>query len=140
MFYLRRREGCTDVMKYGEFEPPVYDRSNIVHGMIDRMSWLSKREKLDPKQALAIDFVVLHDGNFYVSGEVGARKSVGGYRVRHGCHRGATGSDMVVTVDYHSSEGYENLRGANPVGGVETVAMPQEAWGIYPIGGVEMVE
>ena len=32
---------------------------------------------------------------------------------------------MVATVDYHSSGGYENLRGANPVGGVETVAMPQ---------------
>ena len=44
---------------------------------------------------------------------------------------------MVATVDYHSSGGYENLRGANPVGGVVTVAMPQEAWGIDPIGGVE---
>lgn len=53
---------------------------------------------------------------------------------------GARGSDMVATVDYHSSGGYENLRGANPVGGVETVAMPQEAWGTDPIGGVEMVE
>lgn len=38
---------------------------------------------------------------------------------------GATGSDMVATVDYHSSGGYENLRGANPVGRVETMAMPQ---------------
>lgn len=38
---------------------------------------------------------------------------------------GAIGSDMVATVDYHSSGGYENLRGANPVGGVETMAMPQ---------------
>lgn len=38
---------------------------------------------------------------------------------------GATGLDMVATVDYHSSGGYENLRGANPVGGVETMAMPQ---------------
>ena len=37
----------------------------------------------------------------------------------------ATGSDMVATVDYHSSGGYENLRGANPVGGVESMAMPQ---------------
>ena len=33
---------------------------------------------------------------------------------------------MVATVDYHSSGGgYENLRGANPVGGVESMAMPQ---------------
>ena len=32
---------------------------------------------------------------------------------------------MVATVDYHSSGGYENLRGANPVGGVEKMAMPQ---------------
>ena len=33
---------------------------------------------------------------------------------------------MVATVDYHSSGGGdENLRGANPVGGVETMAMPQ---------------
>ena len=33
----------------------------------------------------------------------------------------ATGSDMVATV----AGGYENLRGANPVGGVESMAMPQ---------------
>ena len=32
---------------------------------------------------------------------------------------------MVATVDYHSSGGYENLRGANPVGRVETMAIPQ---------------
>ena len=32
---------------------------------------------------------------------------------------------MVATVDYHSSGGYENLRGANPVDGVEIMAMPQ---------------
>ena len=37
----------------------------------------------------------------------------------------ATGSDMVATVDYHSSGGDENLRGVNPVGGVKTMAMPQ---------------
>ena len=40
------------------------------------MSWLPKREKLDPKQASAIDFAVAQGGNFYVSGEAGARKSV----------------------------------------------------------------
>ena len=50
------------------------------------MSWFPKREKLDPKQASAIDFAVAQDGNFYVSGEAGARISVGDYRVRHGCH------------------------------------------------------
>ena len=83
------------------------------------MSWRPKREKLDPNQASATDFAVLQDGNFYVSGEAGARKSV----VLAGS--GATGSDMVATVDYHSSGGYENLRGAKPVGGVETMAMPQ---------------
>ena len=33
------------------------------------MNWLPKREKLDPKQASAIDFAVVQDGNFYVSGE-----------------------------------------------------------------------
>lgn len=33
------------------------------------MSWLPKREKLDPKQASAIDFAVAQDGNFHVSGE-----------------------------------------------------------------------
>ncbi len=33
------------------------------------MCWLPKREKLDPKQASAIDFAVAQDGNFYVSGE-----------------------------------------------------------------------
>ena len=40
------------------------------------MSWLPKTEKLDPKQASAIDFAMAQDGNFYVSGEAGARKSV----------------------------------------------------------------
>lgn len=33
-------------------------------------------EKLDPKQASAIDFAVAQERNFYVSGEAGARKSV----------------------------------------------------------------
>ena len=33
------------------------------------MSCLPKRGVLDPKQALAIDFAVAQDGNFYVSGE-----------------------------------------------------------------------
>jgi hypothetical protein len=32
---------------------------------------------------------------------------------------------MVATVDYHSSRRYENLRGANLVGGIEIMAMPQ---------------
>ena len=40
------------------------------------MNWLPKREKLDPKQASAIDFAVVQDGNFYVSGEAGTGKSV----------------------------------------------------------------
>ena len=40
------------------------------------MNWLPKRENLDPKQASAIDFAVAQDGNFYVPGEAGARKSV----------------------------------------------------------------
>ena len=47
------------------------------------MSWLPKREKLDPKQASAIDFAVAQDGNFYVSGEAGT---------------GAKGSDTSVYV------------------------------------------
>jgi hypothetical protein len=34
------------------------------------MSWLPKREKFDPKQALVIDFAVVQDGNFSVSVEV----------------------------------------------------------------------
>lgn len=40
------------------------------------MSWLPKREKLDPPGASAIGFAVAQNGNFYVSGEAGARKSV----------------------------------------------------------------
>ena len=40
------------------------------------MCWLPKREKLDPKQAPAIDFAVVQGGNFYVSGEAGTGKSV----------------------------------------------------------------
>ena len=40
------------------------------------MSWLPKTEKLDPKRASVVDFAVTQDGNSYVSGEAGARKSV----------------------------------------------------------------
>ena len=40
------------------------------------MSWLPKREKLDPKQASAIDFIVAQYGNFYIKGEAGTGKSV----------------------------------------------------------------
>lgn len=73
------------------------------------MNWLPKTEKLDPKRASAIDFAVLQDGNFYVSGEAGARKSV----VLAGS--GATGSDMVATVDYHSSGGVRTYEGRTPL-------------------------
>ena len=40
------------------------------------MSWLPKREKLDPVQASAIDFAVAQEGNFYIKGEAGTGKSV----------------------------------------------------------------
>ena len=40
------------------------------------MSWLSKRETLDPVQAWAIVFVVAQEGNFYIKGEAGTGKSV----------------------------------------------------------------
>ena len=40
------------------------------------MSWLSKRDKLDPVQALAVDFAVAQEGNFYIKGEAGTWKSV----------------------------------------------------------------
>ena len=40
------------------------------------MSWLPKREKLDPVQASAIDFVVAQEGTFYVNGEARTGKSV----------------------------------------------------------------
>ena len=40
------------------------------------MSWLPKRDKLDPVQALVIDFVVAQEGNFYIKGEAGTGKSV----------------------------------------------------------------
>ena len=33
------------------------------------MSWLPKRDKLDPVQASAIDFAVAQEGNFYIKGE-----------------------------------------------------------------------
>ena len=35
------------------------------------MSWLPKRDKLDPVQASVIDFAVAHEGNSYVKGEAG---------------------------------------------------------------------
>ena len=40
------------------------------------MSWLPKRDKLDPVQASAVDFAVAQEGNFYVKGEAGTGKSV----------------------------------------------------------------
>ena len=40
------------------------------------MSWLPKREKLDPVQASAIDFAVAQEGNFSIKGEAETGKSV----------------------------------------------------------------
>lgn len=40
------------------------------------MRWTSKRRRLDPYEASAIDFAVAQGGNFYVSGEAGAGRSV----------------------------------------------------------------
>ena len=42
------------------------------------MSGLPKREKLDPKQASAIDFAVAQDINFYVSGAATPDAAVAG--------------------------------------------------------------
>ena len=39
------------------------------------MSWLPKRDKLDPVQASAIDFVVAQEGNFYIKGEAGTGRA-----------------------------------------------------------------
>lgn len=39
------------------------------------MSWLPKREKLDPKLVSAIDFAMAQGGNFYVSGEANSYDS-----------------------------------------------------------------
>ena len=35
------------------------------------MSWLPKRDKLDPVQASAIGFAVAQEGNFSIKGEAG---------------------------------------------------------------------
>ena len=40
------------------------------------MSWLPKRDKLDPVQASAINFAVAQEGNFYIKGEAGTGKSI----------------------------------------------------------------
>ena len=40
------------------------------------MSWLPKRDKLDPVQASAVDFAVAQEGDFYIKGEAGTGKSV----------------------------------------------------------------
>ena len=40
------------------------------------MSWLPKRDKLDPVQASAVDFAVAQEGTFYIKGEAGTGKSV----------------------------------------------------------------
>lgn len=49
------------------------------------MSWLPNGEKLDPKQASAIDFAVARDGNFYVSGGAG---------MENVCRAGASSNDI----------------------------------------------
>ena len=41
------------------------------------MSWLPKRDKLDPVQASAVDFVVAHEGSFSVKGKAGTARIVG---------------------------------------------------------------
>ena len=41
------------------------------------MSWLPKRDNLDPVQASAIDFAVAQEGSFYIKGEAGTGKSAG---------------------------------------------------------------
>ena len=38
------------------------------------MSWLPKRDKLDPVQASAIDFVVAQEGDFSIKGEAALRR------------------------------------------------------------------
>ena len=40
------------------------------------MSWLPKRDKLDPERASAINFAVAQEGDFFISGDVGTGKSV----------------------------------------------------------------
>ena len=40
------------------------------------MSWLPKRDELDPVRASAIDFVVAQEGNSYIKGEAGTGKAV----------------------------------------------------------------
>ena len=47
------------------------------------MSWLPKRDKLDPVQASAIDFAVAQERRFYIKGEAGAGSGrTGGDRTR----------------------------------------------------------
>ena len=41
------------------------------------MSWLPRRDKLDPVQASAVDFAVAQEGNFSIKGEAGTGKSGG---------------------------------------------------------------
>ena len=38
------------------------------------MSWLPKRDKLDPVQASAVDFAVAQEGRFFIKGEAGTGK------------------------------------------------------------------
>ena len=48
------------------------------------MSWLPKREKLDPVQASAVDFVVAQEGDFYIKGEAGMGR--GEVKVKSGAY------------------------------------------------------
>ena len=59
------------MMKYEEFGPLSTVEVTWFTEWLIAMSWLPKREKLDPKQASAIDFAVAQDGNFSVSAKPG---------------------------------------------------------------------
>lgn len=58
-----------------------------VNDWLKDMSWLSKRDKLDPVQSSAIDFVAAQKGNFYVSGEAGTENV---------CRAGASSNDGII--------------------------------------------
>ena len=74
------------------------------------MSWLPKRDKLDPVQAAAIDFAVAQEGNFYIKGE------------RHGAFGGHSEPDGGAdAVD--DAAGGEKVRGGDVVR-AEAEALP----------------
>lgn len=51
------------------------DLKHLVEIIMENHELIVEKEELDPKQTSVIDFVVAQEGNFYIDGEDGIRRS-----------------------------------------------------------------